>query len=55
LPADISISKHGVRRTGMSAYGPFYKEAEMWQLAAFVKRMRELPAAVADSLALPRP
>jgi len=39
------IIKHGVRRSGMSAYGPFYKEEELWQLAAFVKRIPHLPAA----------
>ena len=44
------IIKHGIRRTGMSAYGPFFKENELWQLAAFVKRMPDFPQAVVDSL-----
>lgn len=44
------IIKHGISRTGMSAYGSFYKEDQIWQLAAFVKRMSALPTAVTDSL-----
>jgi mono/diheme cytochrome c family protein len=49
-PQIFWIVKHGVRRTGMSAYGPFFKENELWQLAAFVKRMPDIPPAVLDSL-----
>jgi mono/diheme cytochrome c family protein len=48
------IIKHGIRHTGMSAYGVFYKEMDMWREAAFLMRIRSLPAAVADSLKLPR-
>lgn len=48
------VIKHGIRRTGMSAYGPFYNEDQMWQLAAFVKRMRALPPDVMDSLRITR-
>ena len=36
------IIKHGIRMTGMSAYGPFYKEEQVWALAAFVKRSNTL-------------
>ena len=43
------VIKHGVRMTSMSAYGRFYSEAQLWNLAAFVKesshmspRLREL-------------
>lgn len=39
------IIKHGVRMTGMSAYGPFYKESELWALASFVHRINTLSAA----------
>ena len=49
-PETYWIIKHGIRRTGMSAYGPFYKEKEILQLAAFVKRMPELPVALTDSM-----
>ena len=38
------IIKHGIRMTGMSAYGPFYKENEVWALAAFVRRINTLSA-----------
>ena len=37
------IVKHGVRMTGMSAYGPFYSEKELWSLAAFLRRIDNLP------------
>ena len=30
------IVKHGIRMTGMSAYGPFYSEQQLWSLAAFL-------------------
>jgi mono/diheme cytochrome c family protein len=36
------IVKHGVRMTGMSAYGPFYSEKELWSLAAFLHRINKL-------------
>jgi mono/diheme cytochrome c family protein len=50
VPEIYWIIKHGIRRTGMSAYGPFYPDREIWQLATFVKRIAELPAATLDSL-----
>jgi thiosulfate dehydrogenase len=37
------IVKHGIRMTGMSAYGPFYSERELWSLAAFLRRIDKLP------------
>jgi mono/diheme cytochrome c family protein len=40
------IVKHGIRRTGMSAYGAFYSDQKMWTLAVFVKRMNHLPPTV---------
>jgi mono/diheme cytochrome c family protein len=49
------IIKHGIRRTGMSAYGPFYSEREMWTLAAFVKRMQHLSPAVLQGIQLKKP
>ncbi len=53
-PEMFWIINHGVRRTGMSAYGVFYKDKEMWQEAAFLARIHSLPPVVADSLGLPR-
>lgn len=44
------IVKHGIRRTGMSAYGPFYSDRQIWALVEFVERMRELPPSVLEAL-----
>ena len=49
------VIKHGVRRTGMSAYGPFYSEKEMWNLAAFVKHMQNLSPAVLQGIQPKKP
>jgi len=38
------IVRHGIRNTGMSAYR--YSDEETWTLAAFVKRMNNLPPTV---------
>ena len=44
------IVKHGIRRTGMSAYGPFYSDEDVWDLAAFVKQIRNLSQPVLDGI-----
>jgi thiosulfate dehydrogenase len=44
------IVKHGVRMTGMSAYGPFYSEKELWSLAAFLRRIDKLPPGVIEKI-----
>jgi mono/diheme cytochrome c family protein len=44
------IVKHGVRMTGMSAYGPFYSEKELWSLAAFLRRIDKLPPAMLEKI-----
>jgi mono/diheme cytochrome c family protein len=36
------IIKHGVRMTAMSAYGPFYSEQQLWDLAIFVRGLTNL-------------
>jgi mono/diheme cytochrome c family protein len=54
-PEMFWIIKHGIRRTGMSAYGPFYSDKEMWTLAAFVKRMKDLPSAVLEGIQHKKP
>lgn len=54
-PEMFWIIKHGVRRTGMSAYGPFYSEKEMWNLAAFVKRMQNLSPTVLQGIQPKKP
>jgi len=43
------IIKHGIRRTGMSAYGD-YTERELWALADFVGRMKDLPPPVLQGI-----
>jgi mono/diheme cytochrome c family protein len=44
------IVKHGIRRTEMSAYGPFYTDQQIWSLASFVKRMNSLSPSVLKSI-----
>lgn len=43
------IIKHGIRRTGMSAYGD-YNDRQTWTLAEFVQRMKDLPPSVRTAL-----
>ena len=44
------IIKHGVRMTGMSAYGPFYSDKEVWALARFLRRINSLPSGVLERI-----
>jgi mono/diheme cytochrome c family protein len=44
------IVKHGIRMTAMSAYGPFYKEDQLWSLAAFIRRIDALTPAEIQSI-----
>jgi mono/diheme cytochrome c family protein len=44
------IVKHGIRRTGMSAYGPFYSDQQMWDIAAFIQNIRNLPPGVIERI-----
>lgn len=39
------ITEHGVRMTGMPAFGPTHSADALWELAAFVKRLPRLSAA----------
>jgi hypothetical protein len=34
----------------MSAYGPFYSEKQLWSLAAFLRRINNLPPEVIDKV-----
>jgi len=45
------IAKHGIRRTGMFANGKWNSDQELWTMAAYIKRMHELPPAVRAALA----
>lgn len=44
------IVKHGIRMTGMSAYGPFYSEKQLWSLAAFLRRINNLPPGMLEKI-----
>lgn len=44
------IAKHGIRRTGMFANGKWVSDQDLWTMAAFVKRIRNLPPDVIDGL-----
>ncbi len=44
------IVKHGIRMTGMSAYGPFYSEKELWSLAAFLRRINNLSPGMIENI-----
>ncbi|HET6181075.1 MAG TPA: cytochrome c [Candidatus Sulfotelmatobacter sp.] len=49
------IVKHGIRMTGMSAYGPFYSEKQLWEIASFVRRINNLPPPVLDRIKAKKP
>jgi mono/diheme cytochrome c family protein len=42
------VIKHGIRMTAMSAYGRFYTDEQLWQLAAFVKGSNQLSKSTVD-------
>ena len=38
------ITRHGVRMTGMPAFGPTHEDAELWDLVAFLGRLPQISA-----------
>lgn len=44
------IVKHGIRMSSMSAYGPFYSEKQLWALAGFLHRIKNLPPGVLEAI-----
>jgi mono/diheme cytochrome c family protein len=40
------VAKHGIRRTGMSAQGPYYSDQKLWLLAGFISHITSLPPQV---------
>lgn len=36
------IVKHGVKMTGMPAWGPTYTDQELWAIVAFIRKLHEL-------------
>ena len=49
------VVKHGIRRTGMSAYASFYSDRQVWQLVEFVRQMDNPPPAVFDAIQRKKP
>jgi len=45
------VAKHGIRRTGMFSNGLWDSDLELWRLAAFIKRINDLPSRVKEELA----
>ena len=45
------VAKHGIRRTGMFSNGLWNSDQELWKLAAYIKRMNNLPPTVKEELA----
>ena len=39
------ITKHGIKMTGMPAWGPTHSDEELWSLVAFLKMFSTMPAA----------
>lgn len=39
------IVKHGVKMSGMPAFGPTHTDEQIWEIAAFVKQLPEMSAA----------
>jgi mono/diheme cytochrome c family protein len=39
------IVKHGIKMTGMPAWGPTHKDAEIWDIVAFVKKLPDMKPA----------
>jgi mono/diheme cytochrome c family protein len=39
------ITSHGIRMTGMPAFGPTHSDAELWEVVALVKRLPRLSGA----------
>jgi mono/diheme cytochrome c family protein len=49
----VWIAKHGVRRSGMGAEGTSYSDPDYWHLAAFIRRLTQLPPHVLEAAKAP--
>ena len=47
------VAKHGIRFSGMFANGKFENDQKLWTVAAYIKRIKELPPHVQEELAKP--
>lgn len=54
-PERFWIIKHGIRRSGMSAWGTSYTDRQIWTLATFVGRMKDLPPSVLAAIKTEKP
>jgi mono/diheme cytochrome c family protein len=45
------VAKHGIRRSGMFSNGLWDSDQELWRLAAFIKRIKDLPQSVQEGIA----
>ena len=45
------VAKHGIRRSGMFANGLWDADEKLWKAAAYIKRIKTLPAGVTAALA----
>jgi mono/diheme cytochrome c family protein len=46
------VAKHGIRRTGMFSNGVWDRDSVLWPIATFIYRIKDLPPAVRESLAV---
>jgi len=49
-PQIFWVAKHGVRRTGMFANGVWDSDEKLWTVAAYIKRIRNLPPQVSAEI-----
>lgn len=50
-PAELFwITKHGIRMTGMAAFGPTHSDEEIWDVVAFLRRLPSLSSSEYRSL-----
>jgi mono/diheme cytochrome c family protein len=45
------ITKHGIRMTGMAAFGPTHEDSQIWDIVAFLQRLPYMSASEYRSLA----
>jgi mono/diheme cytochrome c family protein len=49
------VAKHGIRLSGMFANGKWASDEKLWTVAAYIRRIKSLPANVEQQLAKPQP
>jgi len=49
------VAKHGIRRSGMFVNGQWDSDERLWQVSAFIKRIRSLPPNVRTAVLAPTP